>query len=182
MSLPRVDTHGRDGKFHKKSERQLATLRYIFQSVYSDIVKTVLSYADFLEKACFGLMIDGIIITHENGDNGQGILVNEGGTLIMLDGEISGNTNPRGRGGGVAINPGGVFELVGGVILDNTATGGGGVYNEGVFEMTGGKISNNQATGESSNYNEGNGGGVYVGEAGSFTMSGDAVIDSNQCH
>jgi hypothetical protein len=49
-----VNTHSRGKKFYKKSERQLATLRYIFLLLCSDILDTALNHADFLETACLG--------------------------------------------------------------------------------------------------------------------------------
>jgi hypothetical protein len=93
---------------------------------------------------------------------------------------LDSNTAHR-YGGGVYMIQRALFSLSGGKISGNTAFGGGGVYTGGVFEMTGGKISNNKAV-DGSGGDDVDGGGVYVGEAGSFTMSGDAVIDSNTAH
>jgi len=118
------------------------------------------------------LTLDGIIVMHENGDRGLGVSV-FGGTLIMVNGEISGNTDDR--GGGVNVSAEGVFEFVGGVISGNAATWGGGVYNWGTFEMYGGKISGNTATLTYAwAHNGGYGGGVYM-MYGSFSMSGGEI-------
>lgn len=113
------------------------------------------------------LTIDGIIVTHEAGSTGLGIIVI--GNLIMVDGKISGNT------GGVDISTSGVFELVGGVISDNVAERGSGVYvNEGIFKMSGGKISGNTAT--VSDWYAG-GGGVFMWK-GHFEMSGGVITNN----
>ncbi|MDR0470540.1 MAG: hypothetical protein LBH79_02285 [Nitrososphaerota archaeon] len=119
------------------------------------------------------LTLDGIIVTHEEGSTGLGIGIFYGGTLIMANGEISGNLD--GRGGGVGIDEGGVFELYGGKISGNTATWGGGVYNRGVFKMSGGEISDNTAKPAYGYvYSGGYGGGVYL-QYGFFTMSGGKI-------
>jgi len=129
------------------------------------------------------LTLDGVIVTHETGYSGQGIIVSSGGTLIMLDGKISGNTNINGDGfgGGVEIDSGGVFELVGGLISDNVAGVGGGVYSEGTFKMSGGKISNNQAmklNDDETDLPDSMGGGVFAAHSGSFVLS-DGEISNN---
>ena len=119
------------------------------------------------------LTLDGIIITHEDGSTGTGVGIAYGGTLIMVNGEISGNL--AGRGGGVGIDEGGVFELYGGKISGNTATWGGGVYNRGVFKMSGGEISDNTAKPAYGYVDSGGyGGGVYL-QYGFLTMSGGEI-------
>ncbi len=89
----------------------------------------------------------GIVVSHSEGDNGRGVYVERGGAFTLWDGVISGNT----------------------------ATKGGGVYNEGVFTMAGGEmngryaiISGNTAT---------KGGGVY--NAGEFTIMGGDIRENN---
>ena len=108
------------------------------------------------------LWLDGIIITHAKGVLGEGVDVDGGGKLILCDGKISGNNNPRaymghahfvGDGGGVSIYFDGFFEMYGGEISDNTAYRGGGVCALGNFTMYGGKILGNNA--------DYSGGGVY---------------------
>jgi uncharacterized repeat protein (TIGR02543 family) len=148
------------------------------------------------------LSLDGIIVTHTNGV-GCGINVAYGGTLILIDGEISNNTAARSGGGvynqgdfkmfgGVISNNtvidedgysrgGGVynqgdFKMYDGVISNNTAKDGGGVYNlYGSFELSNGIISNNTAINEDG---YGNGGGVYNNQ-GTFEMSGRSRISNN---
>ena len=129
------------------------------------------------------LTIDGIIVTHETGYGGRGIFISTWGKLVMLDGAISGNTmvDTSDFGGGVEIRPTGIFELVGGVISDNTAENGGGVHSDGVFSMSGGKISNNQAIklNPSENFGfGGRGGGVYMSDYGSFTMTNGEISNN----
>ncbi|GHV73018.1 hypothetical protein AGMMS49940_03200 [Spirochaetia bacterium] len=114
------------------------------------------------------------------GYTGAGGIQVDGGTLVMLGGEISGNS--AARGGGVGIWHGGTFTMSGGVIKENgvhhfdnylAAAIGGGVHlnNVGdVFNMTGGSIINNKAFK--------NGGGVSVC-CGTFTMSGTALVSEN---
>jgi uncharacterized repeat protein (TIGR02543 family) len=106
------------------------------------------------------LIIDGIAVTRITDPVGLGVAINSGGTLVMLDGEISENQ------GGV-LNDRGSFSLFGGVISNNTDIQfGGGVYNNyGSFLMFGGAIYGNEAY---------SGGGVYNWE-GTFDMFGGAI-------
>jgi cell volume regulation protein A len=112
------------------------------------------------------LTLDGIIVTHYRGDSGSGVVVNSGGTLIMVDGEIAGNTADNGGG----VYNSGTFNMTdSAVIYGNVATkNGGGVYNAGVFNMESGTIG-----GSTSNANVAteNGGGVYNANGCTFTLS-----------
>jgi len=119
------------------------------------------------------LNLEGIIVTHNKGAYGWGVDVNPGGTLTMIDGEISNNT--AGIGGGIYNQ--GNFSLSGGTITQNTAEEGAGVYNgnnatpdRANFTMSGGEISNNIA----------NRGGGGVDNCGSciFSLTG-GVISGN---
>jgi hypothetical protein len=136
------------------------------------------------------LRLDGIVVTCANNPLAYNKLVRVEvcGTLILYNGEISGNS----VGDGV-VN-GGTFEMYGGKISNNNGRGvvngecctfsmfggeisnntGSGVYNRGgydwgwvygVFKMLGGEISNNKDS------------GVY--NRGIFSMSG-GVISNNQ--
>jgi hypothetical protein len=80
------------------------------------------------------LKLEGIIVTHSEGAYGTGVEVNFGGTLTMIDGQISGNTATYGGG----ISNRGSFSLSGGIITGNTASAGGGIaaFN-GDFTMSG---------------------------------------------
>ncbi|MCL2691103.1 MAG: hypothetical protein FWE56_02465 [Candidatus Bathyarchaeota archaeon] len=126
------------------------------------------------------LVLGGVIVTHVSDVRGSGVYVCPGGTLFMVDGEISGNKANNGYGGGVYNM--GRFTMSGGKISDNTAYytssfrgmgsygDGGGVYNGGSFILSGGKISGNTA------YRSG--GGVYSYE-GFFSMSGGVIFNNN---
>ena len=125
------------------------------------------------------LKLDGIIVTHESGQTGRGVKVNGGGTLIMYNGEISGNSANLflpavgtycSTGGGVCND--GVFELHSGKISDNCARDGfgGGVTNYGNFVMSGGEITNNRASLQ--------GGGVHNIGNGNFVMSGGEISNN----
>lgn len=102
-----------------------------------------------------------------------------GGTFNMTGGSISINNAPH--SGGVFVN-GGEFNMSDGSISGNEATsggnsrGGGVRVDKGTFHMSGGSITDNKAIGS----NDGDGGGVYVGEDGTFHMSGTASITDNQ--
>jgi len=121
------------------------------------------------------LKLDGVIVTHPKGTTGRGVMVDVGGTFIMYNGEVSGNSAPMvyvvGMGESTSTGGGvcnwGVFEMYGGKVSNNHAYGGsgGGVYvRRGIFTMFGGEISGNTADG---------GGGVCSG--GTFTMSGGTI-------
>ncbi|MCL2135699.1 MAG: hypothetical protein FWH37_09195 [Candidatus Bathyarchaeota archaeon] len=130
------------------------------------------------------LKLDGIIVTHTSGQ-GRGVTINLGGKLVLLSGEISGNTapatvgavgGPQGFSGGVGNM--GVFEMYGGKISNNSASNGagGGVGNSGIFDMYGGEISNNNALSITSTNAWGAGGGVY--NSGTFSMSGGEICNN----
>ena len=117
------------------------------------------------------LTLDGITVTHAPGTTGSG--VDNFGTLILLSGAISGNTNDR--GGGVyneAIFAPAVFTMEGGEISDNTASNtGGGVYCVGVDSavniLAGDIHDNNAASG---------GGGIAIGDDGTLNMTGGTIF------
>jgi len=109
------------------------------------------------------LTLAGIVVTHNPDEYGAGVIVEYGGILNMIDGEISGN-NVTYYGGGVYNY--GSFTMSGGVISGNAAGYGGGVCNYGSFELFGGKITNNIAWA---------GGGVCNYGTSSFELSGGEV-------
>jgi len=126
------------------------------------------------------LTLDGIGVTHTDGDTGAGIHVNNNGALTLLSGEISDNTGTKDyyaanntdcystKGGGVFVNSGGSFVMSGGKITNNKADiDGGGVHNRGTFTLSNGEISCNNA------YIAGG-----VSNNGIFRMSG-GIIDNN---
>ena len=118
---------------------------------------------------------------------GEGVVYVTG--TVAVDSEhnhSSGNLTLRGYGsGGTLINSSGrVFNITGGsVTLEDgitltgcvTAGDGGAVYvNDGMFTMeSGSKITNSSATKNVAM--GGNGGGVFVGDHGTFTMNGGTI-------
>ena len=129
------------------------------------------------------LTLAGIIVTHDKGDNGNGVTVNAGGTLIMVDGEISGNTadtNKDSHNGGGVYNRGTFNMSDNAAIFGNKAGGsGGGVYNTGVFNIENGVIGGLNPT--DANTANDNGGGVYNTKDSSFTMS-DGRVSGNKAN
>ncbi|MDR0459983.1 MAG: cation:proton antiporter [Nitrososphaerota archaeon] len=125
------------------------------------------------------LTLAGIIVTHNKNDIGRGVTVNAGSTLLLIDGEISGNRADKkaGNGGGVYNN--GIFNMTNNaVIFGNSASeNGGGVYNDDVFNMENGVIGGSKPS--DANTAAGRGGGVYNANGCSFTMSGSSVISGN---
>ena len=108
-------------------------------------------------------------ITHAAGAVGSGIEVASGGTLVLWNGTISGNSADSLGGGGVRNS--GSFTMYGGAISGNNAGryDGGGVINAGYstsFTMYGGTISGNSAE---------SGGGVLNGVGGTLTISGGSI-------
>ena len=144
-------------------------------------------------------------VTHSDG-NGSGVRV-KSGTFNMYGGKITGNTAEYGGvrlestnkgkgsvfnmyggsitgnnadyyGGGVYVIDGGEFYMYGGSITGNTAwLSGGGVYvvNEGSkITMSGNaRIADNEVTGSGDL-----GGGVYVSDDATFTMTGGSITEN----
>ena len=110
-------------------------------------------------------------------DYGAAISVEGAGSAFtMSGGEISGNTAVRSYGGAVNVDYGAEFTMSGGTISGNTAATYGGAVNVGwgsAFTMSGGEISGNTASDS--------GGAVYLlsdrSSAGDsvFTMSGGEI-------
>ncbi len=110
-------------------------------------------------------------ITGGGGDAGGGVAVCNNATFNMQGGIIRGNSATS--GGGVGLGGGTTFTMSGGTISNNSADNGGGVYSSGTsFHMTGGTIRDNSVG------DFGKGGGVLI-QNGNFSMSGTAVITSN---
>ncbi len=109
-------------------------------------------------------------------------------TFNMYGGAVSGNTlggSSASFGGGVFVWYYAAFNMYGGTISNNTAMRyGGGVYlrggnNGAVFTMKGGSISGNTVLGGVYGTNDATGGGVYVENGSTFTVSGDAKVIGN---
>ena len=89
-------------------------------------------------------LASGCLVTGNSANTtGSGGGVYNLGTLTITGAEISGNTCEY-DGAGVD-NEGGTLTMSSGKISGNTANYGGGVHNNGTFKMTGGTISGNYA-------------------------------------
>ena len=136
-------------------------------------------------------------ITHASNTNGRGVYVRSG-TFNMYGGSITGNIgggvyvasgsgtynkmyggticgNTAGsHGGGVYMGENTNFNMYGGAICGNTAKrnfgGGVCVYKNGNFNMFDGEIGDNGAR---------TGGGVFVGDDSTFTMTGGSITGNN---
>lgn len=108
------------------------------------------------------LLIDQNTATSDGG----GVYI-ENGDLEMAAGQVSNNV-ASGYGGGISIN-GGNFSLLQGEITGNKSPKAGGIYMDGgKFTMENGDIKENEAT-------TGNGGGLYIENAGSFNMKSGTI-------
>jgi hypothetical protein len=131
----------------------------------------------------------GVYAANNAYDTGTGLLTSgfemTGGTIGGKDSSDTEHGNTAGgNGGGVHINAGGEFRLSAAdaskppIISYNTANGGSGNGGGGVFvgqdvnfTMESGTIEGNTAAT--------NGGGVYVRNGGSFTITGEVAITNN---
>jgi hypothetical protein len=117
--------------------------------------------------------------------NGGGVYVERGPFTMSGTANISGNTATGGGDGGGGVYVFDVdFIMSGGTISDNSASSfGGGVYFRSntppkTFTMSGGTIG-----GAGHGNNASNGGGVFVGNAGIFSMiHSDALINGNSAN
>ena len=113
----------------------------------------------------------------------DGVFVLYGGTIT--ENEVLYNGNP---GGAMYVDKGGSFQMHGGSITGNRIRFGlgGVVYVAGDFVMTGGEIAGNQAVRTESagkntyDKNLAYGGGVYVAQSGTMTVSGNVKIAQNE--
>ena len=99
------------------------------------------------------------------------------GSLILVSGNISGNTADGSNGGGVYIDQKCSLTMKGGSIDGNTVKNsetsyGGGVFVYGTFTMENGIITKNSSE-------QGNGGGVNIGSNGTFTMRDGTISDND---
>jgi hypothetical protein len=132
--------------------------------------------------------ITGNTRTGEGWSGGGGVQVAKDAAFTMNGGSISGNTvnGEWAFGGGVLVE--GAFTMNGGAISGNRVNGadaaaGGGVFVEAdgkaggktaTFIFAGGAISGNKVA-SLGNDSGSNGGGVFVGVNGIFTMKGGAI-------
>ncbi|MDO4804364.1 MAG: hypothetical protein Q4A32_06055 [Lachnospiraceae bacterium] len=110
----------------------------------------------------------GVVTGGKTNGNGGGILLS-GGTFVLKNGSIEGNT-ASGNGGGIQVDNNTTFNMEGGLIQGNIASNGGGVALAGAesfFNMSGGEISCNAGYG--------NTGGVLLDGGEPFHMSGGKI-------
>jgi len=88
---------------------------------------------------------DNITLRGRDDNNAPLVLVNSDAKLLMNAGSaIMGNSSGSwASGGGVSVLTGGTFVMNGGEIFDNTASMGGGVFNQGTFRISNGVIFGN---------------------------------------
>ena len=103
-------------------------------------------------------------------------------TQANWTGRIYGCTSNGGKGGGVYVS--GRFYMSSGAVINNVAKGssaqGGGIWSEhGVMGISGGTISRN-STQDSNGNIAGNGGGIYIYNAGNYakTLSGGTISEN----
>ena len=97
-----------------------------------------------------------------------------GSTLTMTNCTIKNNEATSSSGGGIYARS--TLTMTNCTVAENTskssssgAGSGGGIYAAGTLTMTGGAVTGNKAK------SNGNGGGIYIGGAGSFTMTSGTV-------
>ncbi|MFC3861934.1 beta strand repeat-containing protein [Deinococcus antarcticus] len=139
-----------------------------------------------------GGSITGNTVTGTDTTKGQGrgggVHMYSNATFTASGGSVSGNTAAL-QGGGVWMGgsfvddkgvtvPASKFTLSGAKIENNKVTtgSGGAVYVGGIFDMTSGSISGNTASGTESG--QGRGGGVRIGNTGTFTASGGTIASN----
>ena len=116
--------------------------------------------------------LDRDLMLAEAKANGYVIKVEQGGTLTINGGTITGGKN-TGNGGGIYNE--GLLTLTNAIITDNYTHGdGGGIYNAGTLVINGAAITGNISTNESCK-----GAGVYVAENGSISIQGNVQIHDN---
>ena len=143
------------------------------------------------------------VITGGYADEGGGIYINEGSTVNLLGGTITGNQATSDGGGIYAL---GQLNSTGGAIVRNTADdNGGGIYAEddGNLNLTKTIVANNTSHNEgggidirvdrdnatltqcqirNNNTEDDYGGGIYLNESGLLLTLQDCVVDGNSCN
>jgi hypothetical protein len=124
--------------------------------------------------------VNGGVLNANRNRNNEGQVLYIGNNTVTLGDNLTLTGGYTLWGGAVCVGTHGVdsagtFIMAGGEISGNTAALGGGVLiYKGEMTMTGGEIKNNAATSSYSNV-VGMGGGVYVNEDTTFTMSGGTI-------
>ena len=104
-----------------------------------------------------------------------------GSTLTMTNCTIKNNEATSSSGGGIYARS--TLTMTNCTVAENTskssssgAGSGGGIYAAGTLTMTGGAVTGNEAK------SNGNGGGIYIGGAGSFTMTSGTVNNNKTAY
>ena len=119
----------------------------------------------FIVDAGANVTLNGLSITNGNAGfgGGGGIAIVNGGTLMVTNSTLSGNTA---SGGGGIVN-GGTMTVTNSTLNGNSANGnGGGIVNFGTLTMTNSTLSGNTA---------GNGGGGIFNFAGTLTVTNSTL-------
>ena len=119
---------------------------------------------------------DGVVLQNNMSNGGGAVNLNTEAIFTMYGGTIRNNASV-GSGGAVNIDTEASLIMRGGTISGNSAVNnnGGGVHVlEGSFTMSGGTISGNDCGSATSAPTYG--GGVYIGENGSFSKKGGGTI------
>ena len=127
----------------------------------------------YLEEGASLSMTGGSISGNEASASGAGVYVAEGASFTLGGGLISGNTAGA-SGGGLCVD-GGSFTLSGGSICENSAaSSGGGLYSTATATLlvSGGSVSGNSAT---------LGGGLYLDDSSSALTGGRVCGNSASC-
>ena len=167
----------------KTIDRELSTAAALSDGSVIKIEGGTLTIKDSSATKSDGTGGTGKITGGNSSNTGGGIHITsnfmgtELGSLILVSGNISGNTADSSNGGGVYIDQKCSLTMKGGSIDDNTvknstSSHGGGVFVYGTFTMENGIITNNRSE-------QGNGGGVNIGSYGTFTMSGGTISDND---
>jgi len=129
---------------------------------------------------------DASIISNNtvNGNNGGGVVVSGSYNTFVMRGNAVISDNRAGNGAGGVLVSGGVFNMKGGSIENNRINpagqgGSGVVVSGGTFNMSDGTIRNHTENRANTAIRTMTGGGVRV-NSGTFTMTGNAVIEGNE--
>ena len=119
-------------------------------------------------------VLDRNLALTEAKDGGFVIKVEEGATLTIEGGTITGGHNTLDGGG---IYNAGTLNLIGTTITGNYSAGNGaGIYNTGTLTIDGATITDNYCT-----IKNDKGAGVYVAQNSTFSVKGNAQIKENYC-
>ena len=111
-------------------------------------------------------------ITLEVNNNGRGVIIEKGGSLLTYSGAVIMDSMVNGNGGAVLLN-GGSLDMKGGEITSNTAALGGGIYiSRGTAAISGGTISSNKGS-QGSVYAD----GIYLAEEPETYLTEESVLN-----